>query len=194
MHTIKDESGIDTTLTDASDDYEFDRTNKKQTDFFTGLARKGNAVVNTKTNSNGVIRIGYVYKLMAVGNYSYIKNYNNLTAVQKKRADELINNQGYYTDETSALAAAKKEVTEQLENIKNDYKAWENPVDIDNPYDEKVYWNLAAYIKNMPDEFTNYLSRTKTINKYAELKLDDAETIYTKNKGIVASNKDIFIE
>lgn len=194
MHTIKDESGIDTTLTDASDDYEFDRTNKKQTDFFTGLARKGNAVVNTKTNSNGVIRIGYVYKLMAVGNYSYVKNYNNLTAVQKKRADELINNQGYYTDETSALAAAKKEVTEQLENIKNDYKAWENPVDIDNPYDEKVYWNLAAYIKNMPDEFTNYLSRTKTINKYAELKLDDAETIYTKNKGIVASNKDIFIE
>lgn len=194
MHTIKDESGIDTTLTDASDDYEFDRTNKKQTDFFTGLARKGNAVVNTKTNSNGVIRIGYVYKLMAVGNYSYIKNYNNLTAVQKKRADELINNQGYYTDETSALAAAKKEVTEQLENIKNDYKAWENPVDIDNPYDEKVYWNLAAYIKNMPYEFTNYLSRTKTINKYAELKLDDAETIYTKNKGIVASNKDIFIE
>ena len=194
MHTIKDESGIDTTLTDASDDYEFDRTNKKQTDFFTGLARKGNAVVNTKTNSNGVIRIGYVYKLMAVGNYSYIKNYNNLTAVQKKRADELINNQGYYTDETSALAAAKKEVTEQLENIKNDYKAWENPVDIDNPYDEKVYWNLAAYIKNMPGEFTNYLSRTKTINKYAELKLDDAETIYTKNKGIVASNKDIFIE
>lgn len=194
MHTIKDESGIDTTLTDASDDYEFDRTNKKQTDFFTGLARKGNAVVNTKTNSNGVIRIGYVYKLMAVGNYSYIKNYNNLTAVQKKRADELINNQGYYTDETSALAAAKKEVTEQLENIKNDYKAWENPVDIDNPYDEKVYWNLAAYIKNMPVEFTNYLSRTKTINKYAELKLDDAETIYTKNKGIVASNKDIFIE
>ena len=194
MHTIKDESGIDTTLTDASNDYEFDRTNKKQTDFFTGLARKGNAVVNTKTNSNGVIRIGYVYKLMAVGNYSYIKNYNNLTAVQKKRADELINNQGYYTDETSALAAAKKEVTEQLENIKNDYKAWENPVDIDNPYDEKVYWNLAAYIKNMPDEFTNYLSRTKTINKYAELKLDDAETIYTKNKGIVASNKDIFIE
>ena len=190
MHTIKDESGIDTTLTDASDDYEFDRTNKKQTDFFTGLARKGNAVVNTKTNSNGVIRIGYVYKLMAVGNYSYIKNYNNLTAVQKKRADELINNQGYYTDETSALAAAKKEVTEQLENIKNDYKAWENPVDIDNPYDEKVYWNLAAYIKNMPDEFTNYLSRTKTINKYAELKLDDAETIYTKNKGIVASNKE----
>ena len=194
MHTIKDESGIDTTLTDASDDYEFDRTNKKQTDFFTGLARKGNAVVNTKTNSNGVIRIGYVYKLMAVGNYSYIKNYNNLTAVQKKRADELINNQGYFTDETSALAAAKKEVTEQLENIKNDYKAWENPVDIDNPYDEKVYWNLAAYIKNMPDEFTNYLSRTKTINKCAELKLDDAETIYTKNKGIVASNKDIFIE
>ena len=131
---------------------------------------------------------------MAVGNYSYIKNYNNLTAVQKKRADELINNQGYFTDETSALAAAKKEVTEQLENIKNDYKAWENPVDIDNPYDEKVYWNLAAYIKNMPDEFTNYLSRTKTINKCAELKLDDAETIYTKNKGIVASNKDIFIE
>ena len=194
MHTIKDESGIDTTLTDASDDYEFDRTNKKQTDFFTGLARKGNAVVNTKTNSNGVIRIGYVYKLMAVGNYSYIKNYNNLTAVQKKRADELINNQGYFTDETSALATAKKEVTEQLENIKNDYKAWENPVDIDNPYDEKVYWNLAAYIKNMPDEFTNYLSRTKTINKCAELKLDDAETIYTKNKGIVASNKDIFIE
>jgi len=43
MHTIKDESGIDTTLTDASDDYEFDKTNKNQTDFFNDFARKGNA-------------------------------------------------------------------------------------------------------------------------------------------------------
>lgn len=194
VQTIKDENGIDTTLNDASDDYEFDKTSTDQITFFSDLARKGNAVVNTKTNSNGVIRIGYVYKLMAVGNYSYVKNYNNLTAVQKKRADELINNQGYYTDETSALAAAKKEVTAQLENVKNDYMAWENPVEINNPYDEKEYWNLATYIEKMPNEFIDYLSRTKTINKYAELKLENAETVYAKNKGIVASNTDIFVE
>lgn len=195
VQTIKDENGIDTSLADASDDYEFDKSNKKQTDFFNDFARKGNAVVNTKTNSNGVIRIGYVYKLMAVGNYSYVKDYNNLTAVQKKRADELINNQGYYTDETSALAAAKKEVTEQLENVKNTYKAWENPVDIDNPYDEKEYWNLAKYISKLGfDQAESWLSREKSITKYAELKLNEAENVYAKNAGIVASDTDIFIE
>lgn len=194
MHTIKDESGIDTTLTDASDDYDFDKMNTDQTNFYNSLARKGNAVVSTKTNSNGVIRIGYVYKLMAVGNYSYVKNYNNLTAVQKNRADELINNQGYYTDETSALAAAKKEVTEQLENVRNKYKAWENPENINNPYDEKEYWNLATYIDKWTIEPTkNWLSREKEITKYAEIKPEEAQNVYKKNSGIVASNTEIFV-
>lgn len=194
MHTIKDESGIDTTLTDASDDYDFDKMNTDQTNFYNSFARKGNAVVSTKTNSNGVIRIGYVYKLMAVGNYSYVKNYNNLTAVQKNRADELINNQGYYTDETSALAAAKKEVTEQLENVRNKYKAWENPENINNPYDEKEYWNLATYIDKWTIEPTkNWLSREKEITKYAEIKPEEAQNVYKKNSGIVASNTEIFV-
>ena len=194
MHTIKDESGIDTTLTDASDDYDFDKMNTDQTNFYNSFARKGNAVVSTKTNSNGVIRIGYVYKLMAVGNYSYVKNYNNLTAVQKNRADELINNQGYYTDETSALAAAKKEVTEQLENVRNKYKAWENPENINNPYDEKEYWNLATYIDKCTIEPTkNWLSREKEITKYAEIKPEEAQNVYKKNSGIVASNTEIFV-
>ena len=194
MHTIKDESGIDTTLTDASDDYDFDKMNTDQTNFYNSFARKGNAVVSTKTNSNGVIRIGYVYKLMAVGNYSYVKNYNNLTAVQKNRSDELINNQGYYTDETSALAAAKKEVTEQLENVRNKYKAWENPENINNPYDEKEYWNLATYIDKWTIEPTkNWLSREKEITKYAEIKPEEAQNVYKKNSGIVASNTEIFV-
>ena len=194
MHTIKDENGIDTTLTDASDDYDFDKMNTDQTNFYNSFARKGNAVVSTKTNSNGEIRIGYVYKLMAVGNYSYVKNYNNLTAVQKNRADELINNQGYYTDETSALAAAKKEVTEQLENVRNKYKAWENPENINNPYDEKEYWNLATYIDKWTIEPTkNWLSREKEITKYAEIKPEEAQNVYKKNSGIVASNTEIFV-
>lgn len=194
MHTIKDENGIDKTLTDASDDYDFDKMNTDQTNFYNSFARKGNAVVSTKTNSNGVIRIGYVYKLMAVGNYSYVKNYNNLTAVQKNRADELINNQGYYTDETSALAAAKKEVTEQLENVRNKYKAWENPENINNPYDEKEYWNLATYIDKWTIEPTkNWLSREKEITKYAEIKPEEAQNVYKKNSGIVASNTEIFV-
>ena len=193
MHTIKDESGIDTTLTESLDGYLPQSDN--ETEFYKKFARKGNAVVSTKTNSNGVIRIGYVYKLMAVGNYSYVKNYNNLTAVQKKRADELINNQGYYTDETSALAAAKKEVTEQLENVNNSYKAWENPVDINNPYDDKEYWNLATYISREGFEQTEKrLSRIKTITKYAEIKPAEAEKVYAKNKGIVASDTSLFIE
>lgn len=194
MHTIKDESGIDTTLTDASDDYDFDKMNTDQTNFYNSFARKGNAVVSTKTNSNGVIRIGYVYKLMAVGNYSYVKNYNNLTAVQKKRADELINEKGYFMDESKALAAAKKEVTEQLENVRNKYKAWENPENINNPYDEKEYWNLATYIDKWTIEPTkNWLSREKEITKYAEIKPEEAQNVYKKNSGIVASNTEIFV-
>lgn len=93
------------------------------------------------------------------------------------------------------MADAKKEVTEQLENVRNKYKAWENPIGINNPYDEKEYWNLAKYIDRLGiDQTSAWLTREKEITKYAELKLDDAETIYTKNKGIVASNKDIFIE
>lgn len=192
MHTIKDESGIDTTLTESLDGYS-PQTDDERT-FYKERAKVGNAVVNTKTNSNGVIRIGYVYKLMAIGNYSYVKNYNNLTAVQKKRADELINNQGYYTDETSALAAAKKEVTEQLENVRNKYKAWENPIGINNPYDEKEYWNLARYIDRLGiDQTIAWLTREKEITKYAEIKPEDAENVYSKTSGIIASNTDIFV-
>ena len=193
MHTIKDESGIDTTLTESLDGYSPQSDN--ETEFYKKFARKGNAVVSTKTNSNGVIRIGYVYKLMAVGNYSYVKNYNNLTAVQKKRADELINNQGYYTDETSALAAAKKEVTDQLINVSNKYTAWENPEGINNPYDDKEYWNLAKYIDRIGTDATEkWLSREKTITKYAEIKPEDSEKVYSKTEGIVASDTEIFID
>lgn len=193
MHTIKDESGIDTTLTVSLDG--FSPQDDKQNLFYKKFARKGNAVVSTKTNSNGVIRIGYVYKLMAVGNYSYVKNYNNLTAVQKKRADELINNQGYYTDETSALAAAKKEVTDQLINVSNKYTAWENPEGINNPYDDKEYWNLAKYIDWIGTDATEkWLSREKTITKYAEIKPEDSEKVYSKTEGIVASDTEIFID
>ena len=193
MHTIKDESGIDTTLTESLDGYSPQSDN--ETKFYKKFARKGNAVVSTKTNSNGVIRIGYVYKLMAIGNYSYVKNYNNLTAVQKKRADELINNQGYYTDETSALAAAKKEVTDQLINVSNKYTAWENPEGINNPYDDKKYWNLAKYIDRIGMDATEkWLSREKTITKYAEIKPEDSEKVYSKTEGIVASDTEIFID
>lgn len=193
MHTIKDESGIDTTLTESLDGYSPQSDN--ETEFYKKFARKGNAVVSTKTNSNGVIRIGYVYKLMAIGNYSYVKNYNNLTAVQKKRADELINNQGYYTDETSALAAAKKEVTDQLINVSNKYTAWENPEGINNPYDDKEYWNLAKYIDRIEMDATEkWLSREKTITKYAEIKPEDSEKVYSKTEGIVASDTEIFID
>lgn len=193
MHTIKDESGIDTTLTESLDGYSPQSDN--ETEFYKKFARKGNAVVSTKTNSNGVIRIGYVYKLMAVGNYSYVKNYNNLTAVQKKRADELINNQGYYSDETSALAAAKKEVTDQLINVSNKYTAWENPEGINNPYDDKEYWNLAKYIDRIGMDATEkWLSREKTITKYAEIKPEDSEKVYSKTEGIVASDTEIFID
>lgn len=193
MHTIKDESGIDTTLTESLDGYSPQSDN--ETEFYKKFARKGNAVVSTKTNSNGVIRIGYVYKLMAIGNYSYVKNYNNLTAVQKKRADELINNQGYYTDETSALAAAKKEVTDQFINVSNKYTAWENPEGINNPYDDKEYWNLAKYIDRIGMDATEkWLSREKTITKYAEIKPEDSEKVYSKTEGIVASDTEIFID
>ena len=193
MHTIKDESGIDTTLTESLDGYSPQSDN--ETEFYKKFARKGNAVVSTKTNSNGVIRIGYVYKLMAIGNYSYVKNYNNLTAVQKKRADELINNQGYYTDETSALAAAKKEVTDQFINVSNKYTAWENPEGINNPYDDKKYWNLAKYIDRIGMDATEkWLSREKTITKYAEIKPEDSEKVYSKTEGIVASDTEIFID
>lgn len=194
MHSIKDENGIDTTLENAADDYNFDRTSDEQTHFYAN-AKKGASVVNTKTNANGVIRIGYVYKLRAVGNYGYVKDYNNLNSIQKAKADDLINNKGYYRDENSAYAAAKKAVTDQLENIKNTYKAWEYAENIANPYDDEIYWNLAKYFSKLdPDMVNNILVKTRTITKYAEIKKDDAQKVYAKNKDIVASDEDFFVE
>ena len=193
MHSINDENGIDTTLTDASDDYTFDKTNEKFQKFYAN-AKKGMSVVNTKTNANGVIRIGYVYKLCAVGNYSYVKDYNNLNSIQKAKADDLINNKGYYRDENSAYAAAKKAVTDQLENVNNTYKAWEYAENIANPYDDETYWNFAKYIKIFKNQAKNILSKERTITKYAEIKKDDAQKVYVKNKDIVASDEDFFVE
>lgn len=194
MHSIKDENGIDTTLENAADDYNFDRTSDDQTLFYAD-AKKGASVVNTKTNANGVIRIGYVYKLRAVGNYGYVKDYNNLNSIQKAKADDLINNKGYYRDENSAYAAAKKAVTDQLENIKNTYKAWEYAENIANPYDDEIYWNLATYLEKLGREATfSILSKTRTITKYAEINKDDAQKVYAKNKDIVASDEDFFVE
>lgn len=193
MHSIKDENGIDTTLENAADDY--NPQDKFQNDFYSKYAKKGMSVVNTKTNANGVIRIGYVYKLRAVGNYSYVKDYNNLNSIQKAKADDLINNKGYYRDENSAYAAAKKAVTDQLENIKNTYRAWEYAEDIENPYDDEIYWNFSTYIDKIGvDATTDLLARSKTITKYAEIKKDDAQKVYVKNKDIVASDEDFFVE
>ena len=195
MHSIKDENGIDTTLTDASDDYTFDRTSDDQVKFYKDWSKKGMSVVNTKTNANGVIRIGYVYKLRAVGNYSYVKDYNNLNSIQKAKADDLMNNKGYYRNETSALAAAKNEVIDQLKDIKNTYKVWEYAEGIENPYDAKIYWNLARYISEIGIQATtSTLTRTRTITKYAEINKADAQKVYAKHNDIVASDNEFFIE
>ena len=151
--------------------------------------------VNKKTNSNGVIRIGYVYKIRAVGNYSYVKDYNNLNSIQKAKADDLINNKGYYRNETSALAAAKNEVIDQLKDIKNTYKVWEYAEGIENPYDAKIYWNLARYISEIGIQATtSTLTRTRTITKYAEINKADAQKVYAKHNDIVASDNEFFIE
>ena len=191
IHKVIDGNGIDLTLTDASDDYEYDRTSDKQVDFF-GNAKKGATVVNANTNANGVIRVGYLYKINAVGNYSYVKDYSSLTGARKKKADELINEKGYFMDESKALAAAKNKVTDQLSGISNTYFAWENPVNIKNPYDNKIYWNLERYINEMPNDFMDYLSRSRTITKYLEIKPNELESTYAKTTGIVASDKEVF--
>jgi hypothetical protein len=47
------------------------------------------------------------------------------------------------------LAAAKKEVTDQLIDVSNKYTAWENPEGINNPYDDKEYWNIAKYVDKL---------------------------------------------
>lgn len=86
-------------------------------------------------------------------------------------------------------------MTDQLENIKNTYKAWEYAENIANPYDDEIYWNLAKYFSKLdPDMVNNILVKTRTITKYAEIKKDDAQKVYAKNKDIVASDEDFFVE
>lgn len=86
-------------------------------------------------------------------------------------------------------------MTDQLENIKNTYKAWEYAENIANPYDDEIYWNLATYLEKLGREATfSILSKTRTITKYAEINKDDAQKVYAKNKDIVASDEDFFVE
>lgn len=92
------------------------------------------------------------------------------------------------------MAAAKKEVTDQLENVSNKYFVWENPENIPNPYDDEIYWDLATYIEQMPNEYMNYLVKSRTITKYAEINKDDAQKVYAKHNDIVASDNEFFIE
>ena len=40
----------------------------------------------------------------------------------------------------------------------------------------------------------NILVKTRTITKYAEINKDDAQKVYAKNKDIVASDEDFFVE
>ena len=184
-HIIKDETGIDTTLTTSTDGYS--PQGKEESDFYEDNAKAGQMVVNSKTNANGVIRVGYVYKLQAVGAYNYIKNYDSLNNTQKMVADRLIS-EGYYKNETDALEAAKREVKTTIEAISNKYHAWENPVGINNPYDDKQYWGLSDYIAH---EQRNVLIRNTTITEYAEIGLNEAETMFEKKKDIVATDENI---
>ena len=92
------------------------------------------------------------------------------------------------------MAAAKKAVTDQLINVSNKYTAWENPEGINNPYDDKEYWNIAKYVDKLGKaEAFKWLSREKEITKYAEINPKDAQNVYSKTSGIVASNTDIFV-
>lgn len=186
-HIIKDETGIDTTLTTSTDGY--DTSSDEKMKFYSQNARTGQMVVNSKTNANGVIRVGYVYKLQAVGAYNYVKNYDSLNNTQKMVADRLIS-EGYYKNEADALEAAKREVKATIEAIANRYHAWENPVEINNPYDDKQYWGITQYVDALR---TDMLIRdTPTIKEYAEIGLNDAETMFEKKKDIVASDENIF--
>lgn len=93
------------------------------------------------------------------------------------------------------MAAAKKEVTDQLINVSNKYTAWENPEGIENPYDNKVYWDFARYILELGSDATiSTLTRTRTITKYAEINKNDAQKVYAKHNDIVASDNEFFIE
>lgn len=186
-HIIKDETGIDTTLTTSTDGYS--PQGKEESDFYEDNAKAGQMVVNSKTNANGVIRVGYVYKLQAVGAYNYVKNYDSLNNTQKMVADRLIS-EGYYKNETDALEAAKREVKATIEAIANKYHAWENPVGINNPYDDKKYWGLAEYVAASSQYML--VRDTSTIKEYAEIGIDDAETMFEKKKDIVASDENIF--
>ena len=54
------------------------------------------------------------------------------------------------------------------------------------------YWNLARYINEMPKDYMEYLSRSRTITKYLEIRPDELESTYAKTTGIIASDKEVF--
>lgn len=44
----------------------------------------------------------------------------------------------------------------------------------------------------MPNDFKEYLSRSRTITKYLEIRPDELESTYAKTTGIIASDKEVF--
>lgn len=51
---------------------------------------------------------------------------------------------------------------------------------------------MARYINEMPNDFKEYLSRSRTITKYLEIRPNELESTYAKTTGIVASDKEVF--
>ena len=64
---------------------------------------------------------------------------------------------------------------------------------------QSIWWerilNIAKYVDKLGKaEAFKWLSREKEITKYAEIKPEDSEKVYSKTEGIVASDTEIFID
>lgn len=44
----------------------------------------------------------------------------------------------------------------------------------------------------MPKDYMEYLSRSRTITKYLEIRPDELASTYAKTTGIIASDKEVF--
>ena len=154
-----------------------------------GEKPKYNTLRSVYTNAQGVTRVGYVYKIWSKGNYSYIKDYDNLTGGTKEIADEWIRTGQYFRYKDEADAAAKIEVTKALSNICNKYYARETKKTSQSAPNGNEYYELTEGIKtDIPIYSYKELEKYRFITSYTEVDINNVSIVYNRNKNMEITN------
>ena len=134
--------------------------------------------------------INFLYALSEGAETEYNSMVYSVYAALKMADTE---NNDYYNALQSAYKNTER-LNESLSNLYYGVRSIEQRIAENIDINDVVRIHFTEYIEKLHDAYTKILTRSREITKYAEIKKDDAQKVYAKNKGIVASNEDFFVE